>query len=265
MQIKVVYDCENARAVAEQYCTAFGFDSPLKSSEHHVPDAYWLHFSKSGVYLTWQEDKKKPIELRVDFSTGANAHRRHFGGGKGQAIAKAVGVQSKFKPTILDCTAGQGGDAFVLASLGCRVTMLERSPVAYALLNSGLDAIKNTTEIDVELDLIAERLSLLFTDALKYLAVCDTKFDVVYLDPMFPERKKSAAVKKDMRVFHELIGADEDAHSLLTLAKATARYRTVVKRSKLAPFLAEEVPTYSLRGKSTRFDIYVNKALPSMT
>jgi len=80
--------------------------------------------------------------------------------------------------------------------------------------------------------------------------------DVIYLDPMFPEKRKSAAVKKDMAAFHQLVGADEDADSLLPLALQLARYRVVVKRSRHAPNLNQQKPDFVLEGDSTRFDIY---------
>ncbi|WP_457998882.1 class I SAM-dependent methyltransferase, partial [Klebsiella michiganensis] len=66
------------------------------------------------------------------------AHRRKFGGGRGEAVAKAVGIKGDYLPDVVDATAGLGRDAFVLASVGCRVRMLERNPVVAALLDDGL-------------------------------------------------------------------------------------------------------------------------------
>ena len=87
--------------------------------------------------------------------------------------------------------------------------------------------------------------------------------DVVYLDPMFPERKKSAKVKKQMQAFHAIVGTDADADGLLALALNVATYRVVVKRPAGANYLAEKKPSYSLEGKSTRYDIYTLKKLPA--
>ena len=86
--------------------------------------------------------------------------------------------------------------------------------------------------------------------------------DVVYVDPMFPLRKKSAKVKKAMQAFHAIVGTDPDADDLLANALKVARYRVVVKRPTGAGFLAETKPNYSLEGKSTRYDIYALKKLP---
>jgi 16S rRNA (guanine1516-N2)-methyltransferase len=68
----------------------------------------------------------------VDFVEGKARHRRQFGGGKGQDIAKAIGLHKFKNPRVIDATAGLGREAFVLASLGCHLTLLERSPIIHA-------------------------------------------------------------------------------------------------------------------------------------
>lgn len=196
----------------------------------------------------------------VDFAGGAAAHRRKFGGGKGQAIAKAVGLNKGIVPTVLDATAGLGRDAFVLASLGCKVQMIERHPVVAALLDDGLMRAKQDQEIGAW---VTERMTLLH--AVSHSALVDLaaaqKPDVVYLDPMFPHRAKSALVKKEMRVFQSLVGADEDADHLFEPAYALASKRVVVKRPDYAPFLANRTPSSQILTKKNRFDLYVKEAM----
>lgn len=85
-----------------------------------------------------KRDEPKLGGIFVDFVGGAMAHRRKFGGGRGEAVAKAVGIKGSYLPDVVDATAGLGRDAFVLASVGCRVRMLERNPVVAALLDDGL-------------------------------------------------------------------------------------------------------------------------------
>ncbi|MBZ4777536.1 class I SAM-dependent methyltransferase, partial [Salmonella enterica subsp. enterica serovar Typhimurium] len=85
-----------------------------------------------------KRDEPKLGGIFVDFVGGAMAHRRKFGGGRGEAVAKAVGIEGDYLPDVVDATAGLGRDAFVLASVGCRVRMLERNPVVAALLDDGL-------------------------------------------------------------------------------------------------------------------------------
>lgn len=171
-------------------------------------------------------------------------------------IAKAVGLKGGERPSVLDCTAGLGGDAFVLASLGCSVQMCERVPVVRALL---ADALAQAALLeDTELRPILDRMELIEQDSLDYLTHCCPPPDVIYLDPMFPERSKRALVKKEMRVFHELVGSDLDADALLPAALNVAKRRVVVKRPRIAPRLDGPNPSYVLEGKSNRYDIYVN-------
>ncbi|WP_049630323.1 class I SAM-dependent methyltransferase [Cellvibrio sp. pealriver] len=212
-----------------------------------------------------QTGRKAPGPILVEFTEGSVDHRRKFGGGKGQMIAKAVGIKSGCYPRVLDATAGLGKDSFVLASLGCPVTLLERSPVVQILLQDGLmRALAFAREHDPELLVVLQRMQLITQDSGAYLASLDTSAfpDVIYLDPMFPERNKSADVKKEMAAFHDVVGKDEDADSLLPLALEHVNYRVVVKRPRKAPFLNNQTPSYQLEGKSSRYDIYTIKKLP---
>lgn len=195
--------------------------------------------------------------ITVDFCAGTADYRRKHGGGKGQAIAKAIGLQSLKNPYILDATAGLGRDGFVLASLGAKVQMLERSTLIYELLKDGLARAEAHDEVRE----IASRISLYNADAAKWMAASNEIFDVVYLDPMFPKRDKTSLVKKEMRALQEILGDDEDADSLLAPALARAKYRVVVKRPSAAPYLAGREPSFKLEGKANRFDVYVNKSI----
>ena len=199
-----------------------------------------------------------PGAVRVDFVEGAVAHRRLFGGGTGQMIAKAVGVQPGVRPQVLDATAGLGRDAFVLASLGCSMTLIERQPLVAALLEDGLMRARQSAEVAP----IAAQMRLLQGNAIELLSAwSDEAPQVIYLDPMFPHRDKSALVKKEMRLFRPLVGDDLDAPALLAAALALASHRVVVKRPRKAPCIEGAKPSYVLEGKSSRYDIYAKKAL----
>lgn len=231
-----------------------------------APDAdYHLHAGQSRLELRSCRDPAT-TPLFVDFVEGASRHRRLYGGGKGQAIARAVGLKKLGKPDVADLTAGLGRDAFVLASLGCRVIMVERSPVVHALLRDGLKRALACD--DASVSEIASRMSLVHADGLDWLAGQGDAIDVVYLDPMFPERRKSAKVKKAMRFFHDIVGDDRDADSLLEPARLASRRRVVVKRPAKAPYLCDRQPAWSVDGKSTRFDLYIaasqHKKSPSL-
>lgn len=221
-------------------------------------------FGEQGVYLQ-QTGRKAPGPIVAEFTAGAVDHRRKFGGGKGQMIAKAVGIKAGVYPHVLDATAGLGKDSFVLASLGCAVTMIERSPIVHCLLSDGLlRAQEFARGNDPELYGMLMQLQLVAQDSSQYLQAlgADQFPDVIYLDPMFPERQKTADVKKEMAAFHSVVGKDEDADALLPLALAHVNYRVVVKRPRKAPLLNGQAPSYQLEGKSSRYDIYTVKKMP---
>lgn len=225
-----------------------------------------LLYDAEGVSLC-HTGRKAPGPVRVDFLSGTQAHRRRFGGGKGQMIARAVGIKAGVFPSILDLTAGLGADGFVLATLGARVHWLERSPVVFRLLEDGLRRAKQQLEVepDEELAAILARLTLSEGDAITYLEALLAKgdrVDVIYLDPMFPERTKSADVKKEMQAFHQLVGRDEDADQLLARALEAVRYRVIVKRPRKAPALGGVAPSHRIEGKTSRFDVYTRERLP---
>ena len=205
-----------------------------------------------------KRDEPKLGGIYVDFVEGAMAHRRKFGGGRGEAVAKAVGVKGSYLPDVVDATAGLGRDAFVLASVGCRVRMLERNPVVAALLDDGLRRGYEDAEIGPWL---RERLTLIHASSLTALTDITPRPQVVYLDPMFPHKQKSALVKKEMRVFQSLVGPDEDADGLLEPARQLATKRVVVKRPDYAPPLADVATLNAVVTKGHRFDIYAGTPL----
>lgn len=216
-----------------------------------------MQVSAQGLQLQELGDNV-PGPVRVDFVEGALAHRRQFGGGSGQMIAKAVGIQPGIRPRLLDATAGLGRDAFVLASLGCEVSLIERQPLIAALLEDGL----RRGALDAEVAPIVARMQLLQGDAIALMQAWQQEVpEVIHLDPMFPHRDKSALVKKEMRLFRPLVGDDLDAPALLEAALSLASHRVVVKRPRKAPCIEGPKPGYSLDGKSSRYDIYPKKKL----
>lgn len=218
-----------------------------------------LELGEQGLQLRSLE-AGAPGAVRVDFVEGAAAHRRQFGGGAGQMIAKAVGVQPGVRPRVLDATTGLGRDAFVLATLGCEMALVERQPLVAALLEDGLARASR----DPQVAPIVARMRLLAGDAIALMGRWEGEPpQVVYLDPMFPHRDKSALVKKEMRLFRPLVGDDDDAPALLEAALALASHRVVVKRPRKAPAVAGPAPGYCLEGKSSRYDIYPKKKLAS--
>ena len=188
-----------------------------------------------------------PGPVRVDFAEGALAHRRLYGGGAGQMVARAAGLRGSLRPSVLDATAGLGRDAFVLAALGCQVIMIERQPVIAALLADGLERARLAGGETAE---IVARMRLIQADAIVTMADWNEPI------PQVVHRDKSALVKKEMRVFRPLAGDDLDAPALLAAALALASHRVAVKRPRKAPAIAGHKPSAELSGQSSRYDIY---------
>ncbi|WP_213877302.1 class I SAM-dependent methyltransferase [Pseudomonas sp. dw_358] len=239
------------QAAAEQWAQRLGLPLHIDAAE------FALQVTDIGLQLQQLSDDA-PGPVRVDFVEGGAAHRRLFGGGAGQMIAKAVGVQPGVRPAVLDATAGLGKDGFVLASLGCQMSLIERQPIIAALLEDGLQR----AAADPDVAVIVQRMRLLQGNSIELIAQWqDVPPQVIYLDPMFPHRDKSALVKKEMRLFRPLVGDDLDAPALLAAALALASHRVVVKRPRKAPCIEGAKPSHTLEGKSSRYDIYAKKAL----
>ena len=240
-------------AEAKRWCDMYGLT--LAQGTRLPAGGFHLCLDFTGLSLRSGDDPK--VQVQVNFSEGAVAHRRRFGGGMGQDIAKAIGVSSSYKPSVIDATAGLGRDSFVLATLGCEVTAIERQPVVAALLADGLQRAIN----DIDISEIIARIHLKYGQSQTLISdESDQGFmaDIVYLDPMFDhDPKQTAKVKKDMQAFRDIVGQDTDAGHLLEPAWRAARCRVVGKRARKAEPLAGRAPSYAITGKSNRFDVYV--------
>jgi len=192
----------------------------------------------------------------TDFVNGPYGFRRSHSHGRNELVIRAAGPVTHAKHrTLFDATAGLGRDGFLLAAHGWQVTMVERSAVTAALLADGLQRAL----VSPATKKIAQRITCIHADSVTLLSgLAPPDFpDVIYLDPMFPERTKKALVKKEMRILQLLLGPDMDADLLFHIACRRANQRVVVKRSKAAPCLAQKEPHRSIAGRSHRFDIYL--------
>jgi 16S rRNA (guanine1516-N2)-methyltransferase len=197
-----------------------------------------------------------PSELVVDFVGGAVGHRFRSGGGRDHALLKATGVSKAQHPTVIDATAGLGRDSFLLATLGAKVTLLERSAEVHDLLQRGLETARATAP---ELAEIVARMTLVHGDAREILP--GLRADVVMVDPMHPPRRKTALVKKEMRLLRQLVGTDPDVSELMHAALASSCGRVVLKWPLRAdPIAGLRRPSYQIMGKTVRYDVF---AMPS--
>jgi 16S rRNA (guanine1516-N2)-methyltransferase len=193
----------------------------------------------------------------TDFASGRFGYRAaRFG--QSEPLLRAVG-SSKSRPlNVVDATGGLGHDSFLLAASGARVTLIERSSVMFAELERALtDARQND-----DLAEIVARITVLHGDSREVL--CHIKADVFYVDPMHPERKKSALVKEPMRLLREIVGDDPDSAELIQIALEHSPGRVVVKwPAKTALPDGTPEPSYELKSRTTRYCVFI--AAPGMS
>ncbi len=207
---------------------------------------------RNGVLGLADASDKKVLPVEVDFASPASLYRKQHGGGRKEPIVKAIGLKGNEKWHVVDATPGLGRDAFVLVSVGCKVTMIERSPIVAALLEDGI------RRLALSFPELASQMSLRHGNSAEVMQYFSGEnVNAIYLDPMFPHKKKSALVKKEMRLFQQLLGHDPDADALLPPALELATHRVVVKRPNSADVLAGMKASMAIESKKHRFDVYL--------
>ena len=216
------------------------------SSSLVLPDGLELRRDDEGLALVGDG-----MVLRADFARLLLRLRADRLGR--ELLVRAARVRGVEAPTAVDATAGLGEDSLLLAAAGFTVTMFEKDPVIAALLRDALERAAN----DPRLAGVAAHMTLVEGDSVSGL--CDLGFspDVVFLDPMFPERTKSAAVKKKFQLLHHLERPCDNEEDLLNAALAARPRKVVIKRPPKGPWLAGTKPSHSLAGKAVRYDVIV--------
>lgn len=216
---------------------------PAAHRIHRPEDAtgdYYLHWRDDRYHLCDRQQRHPPLTLDLADYLGRRGSETLPKTLRGMAGAH-----------IADATAGWGKDAWLLASRGFTLTLYERNPYLAVLLADALQRAR----ADPHSATIAARLDLVHADAATALA--PASFAAVYLDPMYPERRKNAKVKKQMQALQQLLGHSDDDATLLTRARLAATRRVIVKRPQHAPPLAGITPDYHIDGPNTRYDIYL--------
>lgn len=167
---------------------------------------------------------------------------------------------------VLDATAGFGHDSLILGSTGAKVTMLERTALTALLLKYEQQLMAQQTNWQKLMD----RLEIVCADATDFMIQVkqsSTQFDVVYLDPMFPDNSyehatsnKGAKVGKHMQALHHIAQPPdiEEERTLLELALETVKSggRVIVKRPINAPIFANRPSDECWQNDVVRFDGY---------
>lgn len=251
----VVNSCSERKAYAKNLATELGLPFLANTST----------FDGEIICGEKLELRIKDIgSITVDF-LNSQVLKRKQREGKKQAIARAIGIKSNHKPSIIDATAGLGKDSFVFAALGCKVTLIEKSAIIGALLADGLERARANTKLVSTI----KNMQLNLGDANQLIAKLPNH-EVIYLDPMYPIVKTSSLPKKELQILRALTVkgpinnlaknlAESPEYELLQVARLYAQKRVVVKRPKNATFLADIKPDIKITMKNTRFDIYLSK------
>ena len=191
------------------------------------------------------------MELRGDFAhmlprlRRANLHR--------ELLVRAARIKGVAAPVVVDATAGLGEDSLLLAAAGCEVTLCERDAVIAALLRDALERAADNPNLSEAVG----RMRLIEGDSIHTLRSLEQTPDVVFLDPMFPEKRKRAATNKKLQLFQQLERPCEDEDALMRAALDAHPRKVVVKRPLKGPYLAGIKPSSSLMGKVVRYDIVI--------
>ncbi len=252
--IKLVVASDDPAALrrARRLATQLGLSSWNRGTDD---DAYSLRIDRDRVELLAPRSQGfRPFS--IDFGPRGAAGRIQRSNRRNEPLIRAVGARQATSYRVVDATPGLGRDAMLLAAYGFRVTLVERSPVVVALLD---DALCRAAMAAPQWRMAAQRLTLRSGDSIRWLSALPPagRPDVVYLDPMFPQRRKSALVRKEMRILQAIVGEDRDSGQLMEVALERARHRVVVKRPKGSNCLGDVRPDHVIDSKSVRYDVYL--------
>lgn len=206
-----------------------------------------LNIGSNGLFLI-----NKNMILHGDFTK--NIKRLITGKIQSELLIKAAKIKGKKENLIaVDATAGLGEDSLLLATAGFKVYLYENNPIIALLLKDTIERAKKVSELEE----IVCRMEVIEADSIKAMQELDSKPDVVLLDPMFPERKKSALVKKKFQLLHFIESPCTDEEEMLEAAILAKPHKIVIKRPLKGEWLANRKPDYSLKGKSIRYDCIV--------
>ncbi|ELA09668.1 hypothetical protein MOMA_04660 [Moraxella macacae 0408225] len=215
----------------------------------------WLKSVNSGSLLLDKHNMYLIANaMKVSPNWQALGSRIVKAGKKSELLLKSAKLSAD--KTVIDCTAGFGHDALILASTGAQVTMIEQNPLLYTLLKYEMKKMSGNPNWQKLLG----RICLKFGNAMTVLP--NLTADLIYLDPMFPSDSYKSQVGKTMQILHNLVTKPtfDDEIALLNLAKNQVNRSgcVLVKRPKSAPFLANVKPTQNFSNEVVRFDVYAD-------
>lgn len=172
-----------------------------------------------------------------------------------EMLIHAVKIKGEKENLIaIDATAGLGEDSILLAAYGYNVELYEKNPIISELLKDAMERAEKISELK---DIIG-RMKVHNEDSIIAMQNLKYKPDIILLDPMFPERTKSALIKKKFQILHKIENPCSDENEMLSSAIKANPKKLVIKRPLKGEYLAGVKPDYSLKGSSIRYDCIIN-------
>jgi len=221
-----------------------------------APKSTYLHLQSDRLELVFSKELQKPVTFWIDFVQGKSKYRAQNPGA--ELLIRAIKIKKKLPVSVVDGTGGLGRDAFLLAAAGCKVEVFEKNRIVAALLSDGL----RRAMAHLEFAPIIKRITLHQADMTTHLVKRVPDPEVIYLDPMFPQRTKTAKVKQEMQILQQLINHQEGPEKLFQAAWSAHPHKIVVKRPIKQEPLLHITPSYTLSGKAIRFDVYFPATFP---
>lgn len=237
-------DTGRAQRIAESFGVAVTDTVPAGK------DAAYFLMDKTGIaFICGNQSLKGDFTNLLPRVTGGKLQH--------EILLKAAKPETEggSRPRCVDATAGLGEDSFLLAAMGYEVEMFEHNPITAVVLQDALLRARNTPELKE----IARHMTFTAGESKELLKTLSYEPDLIYLDPMYPEKKKSAESKKKMQVLHQIEEPCSDEYELMEAAVASKPGKILVKRPPEAPFLAGMTPSYSVTRKAVRYDAIVLK------
>ena len=211
-----------------------------------------LSTKPDGLHLQWNKENEKPLNFYIDVIKVVN-QLRSYPAPKQGAFNQALGKRTRH---IIDATGGWGGDTLLMCTQGYQVTVLERNPVMALMLK---DAMTRLSQSEWAIDNQVNIPNVIHADSTTFFAQSKVEEDIdcVYLDPMFPpKKKKKAAVNKQMQLLQWMVGQDIDASRLVENALNAGAPRVAVKRPDYADPLFR-TPSNQFSSKLVHYDVYL--------
>lgn len=252
--IAIQHNCKEALLLADR------IKAPLvKEKEEYLAYNYIMYFENNILFIKDTAGLHKPF--CVDFNTKDFLYKINNSNKSNHPLLKSIHTKNSINTniTVLDCTLGLARDSFLIASQGYQVTSLEENKTLYSLVENFIDRNKNCTTDSKYHYNFSNNINIENINAEVYLNALNNKFDIIYLDPMFPKREKSAKVKKESQLLQSLapIKSEKEDLSLMELSINKCKIKVVVKRPPKSNFLGNLKPNYSYKNNTSRFDIYI--------